>query len=193
MDGHFVPDLSFGPPLLRSLRPLTRMTFDVHLLCARPDILLEPLAQAGADRMTIHVELGGQVMPLIWKIRSLGRQVGLAINPPTAMSGLEPHLEKVDSVLIMTVNPGGGGQEFITECLTKIQQAALWRERLGLKYRIAVEGGIQFSTAASCAAAGADTFISGAGLFAHRNLKAAVAKMRKAAEAAAPGYLDGHK
>ena len=185
MDGHFVPGLSFGPAVVKALRPLTKMTFDVHLMCDRPDTLLEPFAQAGADRMTIHIELGVQVVPLIWKIRALGRQVGLAINPPTSMSALEPYLEQVDSVLIMTVNAGGGGQEFITECLTKIQQAAAWRDRRGLKYRIAVDGGIHCHTAASCAAAGADTFISGDGLFGRRNLKAAVVNMRKAAEAAA--------
>ena len=184
MDGHFVPNISFGPAVVKALRPLTNMTFDVHLMCAKPDILLEPFAKAGADRMTIHAELGGQVGPLIWKIRSLGKQVGVAINPPTSMSELEPYLERVDSVLIMTVNPGFGGQEFITECLTKVQQAARWRDKLGLNYRIAVDGGIDLGTAASCAAAGADTFISGTGLFEHKILKTAVAKMRKAAEAA---------
>jgi ribulose-phosphate 3-epimerase len=186
MDGHFVPNISFGPAVVKALRPLSRMTFDVHLMCDRPEILLEPFASAGADRLTVHVELGAQVVPLIWKIRSLGRQVGLAINPPTSMSSLEPHLERVDSLLIMTVNPGFGGQEFITECLTKIQQAAAWRDKRRLRYRIAVDGGIHFDTAASCAAAGADTFISGTGLFARPNLKAAVAKMRKMAAAAAP-------
>jgi ribulose-phosphate 3-epimerase len=121
----------------------------------------------------------------MWKIRSLGRGVGLAINPPTSMTALEPHLERVDSVLIMTVNAGGGGQEFITECLTKIQQAAAWRDKRGLKYRIAVDGGIDVNTAASCAAAGADTFVSGTGLFQHKNLTAAVRKMREAVEEAA--------
>ena len=186
MDGHFVPTVSFGPALVKAVRPLTRMTFDVHLMCARPDILLEPLAEAGADRMTIHIELGEQVVPLMWKIRSLGRQVGLAINPPTSMTALEPHLERVDSVLIMAVNPGCGGGEFITECLTKIEQAAAWRDKRGLKYRVAVEGGIEVQTAASCAAAGADIFISGSGLFERKNLTAAVRAMRKAIEAAAP-------
>jgi ribulose-phosphate 3-epimerase len=185
MDGHFVPNISFGPAVVKALRPLSKLTFDVHLMCGRPDVLLEPFAKAGADRMTIHVELDSQVGPLIWKIRSLGKQVGLAINPPTSMCGLEPYLERVDSVLIMTVHPGFGGQEFITECLTKIQQAAAWRDKLGLRYRIAVDGGIHFATAASCAAAGADTFISGTGLFEHKNLKDAVGKMRKTTEAAA--------
>jgi ribulose-phosphate 3-epimerase len=180
MDGHFVPNISFGPAVVGTLRPLNRMTFDVHLMCSYPEILLESFAKAGADRMTIHVELDGQVTSLIWKIRSLGKQVGLAINPQTGMSNVEAYLEKIDSLLLMTVHPGFGGQEFIGECLTKISQAAAWREKLGLNFRIAVDGGIEFHTAASCAEAGADTFISGTGLFKQKNLKAAVAKMRKA-------------
>jgi ribulose-phosphate 3-epimerase len=158
---------------------VSRLTFDVHLMCSYPEILLEAFAKAGADRMTIHVELDGEVTPLIWKIRALGKEVGLAINPPTAMKSVEPYLDRIDSLLVMTVNPGFGGQEFIGECLTKIEQAAAWRDRLGLKYRIAVDGGIEFHTAPSCAQAGADTFISGTGLFRQSNLKAAVAKMRK--------------
>ena len=182
MDGHFVPNISFGPGLVAAIRPLTKMTFDVHLMCSRPEILLEPFANAGADRMTVHVELDGQVTPLIWKIRSLGKQVGLAVNPPTAMASVEPYLDRIDSLLVMTVNPGFGGQGFITECLPKIQQAAAWRHKLGLKFHIAVDGGIHWQTAASCAAAGADTFISGTGLFEHKNLKAAVTKMRKIAQ-----------
>jgi ribulose-phosphate 3-epimerase len=181
MDGHFVPNISFGPGLVAAIRPLTKMTFDVHLMCSRPEILLEPFASAGADRMTIHVELDGQVTSLIWKIRSLGRQVGLAINPPTAMASVKPFLDQIDSLLVMTVNPGFGGQGFITECLPKIQQAAAWRRKLGLKFRIAVDGGLDLQTVANCASAGADTFISGTCLFEHKNLKAAVARMRKAA------------
>ena len=182
MDGHFVPNISFGPGLVAAIRPLTKLAFDVHLMCSRPEILLEPFTKAGADRMTVHVELDGQVTSLIWKIRSLGRQVGLAINPPTAMESVKPFLDQIDSLLVMTVNPGFGGQGFITECLPKIQQAADWRSKLGLNFRIAVDGGVDFQTAASCASAGADTFISGTTLFEHKNLKAAVAKMRKAAQ-----------
>ncbi len=182
MDGHFVPNISFGPAVVQAIRPLTKVVFDVHLMCSRPEILLEPFAHAGADRITVHIELDGQVTPLIWKLRSLGKQVGLAINPPTAMASLEPYLDQVDSLLIMTVNPGFGGQEFITESLPKIQQAAAWREKRGLKYHIAVDGGIHFDTVASCAAAGADTFIAGTALFGHKNFKTAVAKMRKLAQ-----------
>ena len=127
MDGHFVPNISFGPEVVRVLRPLTRMFLDVHLMCSRPEILLESFAKAGADQMTVHVELGDRVTPLLWKIKALDKRVGLAINPPTSMSHLEPYLGQIDLLLIMTVNPGFGGQPFITETLPKIQQASEWR------------------------------------------------------------------
>ena len=179
MDGHFVPNISFGPEVVRVLRPLTRMFLDVHLMCSRPEILLEPFAKAGADQMTVHVELRDRVTPLLWKIKSLGKKVGLAINPPTGMAQVEPYLRQIDSLLIMTVNPGFGGQPFITETLPKIQQARAWRSKLRLDHRIEVDGGINFQTAVECAHAGADTFVSGTGLFQQRNLKAALKKMQK--------------
>jgi ribulose-phosphate 3-epimerase len=129
MDGHFVPNISFGPEVVRVLRPLTRMDFDVHLMCSRPEILIEPFHKAGADSITIHVELSDRVEQLIWKIRSLGARVGLAINPPTAISNVQPFLKHIDLLLIMTVNPGFGGQSFISEMLPKVQQAYAWRTR----------------------------------------------------------------
>ncbi len=184
MDGHFVPNISFGPAVVRTLRPLTKLFFDVHLLCSKPEILLEPFAQAGANQINIHVELGEAVTPLIWKVKSLGRRVGLAINPPTAITMAQPYLERVDSLLIMTVNPGFGGQDFIYETLPKIQQAYAWRCEKALAYNIGVDGGVDFKTAAECAHAGADTFISGTTLFCRPNLTAAVRKMRKVVEAA---------
>jgi ribulose-phosphate 3-epimerase len=179
MDGHFVPNISFGPEVVRVLRPLTKMFLDVHLMCLRPEILLEPFAKAGADQLTVHVELGDRVTPLLWKIKSLGKKVGLAINPPTAMSQVEPYLGQSDVLLIMTVNPGFGGQPFITETLPKIQQACAWRKERRLRYRLEVDGGINFQTAADCARAGADTFVSGTGLFRHRGFKASLRKMQK--------------
>jgi ribulose-phosphate 3-epimerase len=179
MDGHFVPNLSFGPEAARVVRQASRKLFlDVHLMCARPEILLEPFAKAGADLITIHAELGDTVDGLIWKIRSLGKKVGLAVNPPTAMNLTHPHLKKIDLLLVMTVNPGFGGQPFIHEALTKIEQAYSWRKQQNLNYRIEVDGGINFQTANECAQAGADTFVSGTGLFKHRNMKRAVQKMR---------------
>jgi len=178
MDGHFVPNISFGPEVVRVLRPLTRMDFDVHLMCSRPEILIEPFHKAGADNITIHVELSDRVEQLIWKIRSLGTRVGLAINPPTAISNVQPFLKHIDLLLIMTVIPGFGGQPFISEVLPKIQQAYAWRAEMGLNYRIEVDGGINHATAVDCAKAGADTFVSGTALFGQRQLRKAVGKMR---------------
>ena len=179
MDGHFVPNISFGPQVVKVARSHSRMFFDVHLMCSKPEILIEPFAQAGADSMTVHVELGKQVEGLIWKIRSEGKKVGLAINPPTPISAVEPYLGKIDMLLVMTVNPGFGGQSFIEEMIPKVQQAVSWRKEKKLNFHIEVDGGINFETAAECAAAGADAFVSGTGLFGKRNLKAAVRKMRQ--------------
>jgi ribulose-phosphate 3-epimerase len=192
MDGHFVPNISFGPAVVRTARPLTKLFFDVHLMCSKPEILLEPFAEAGASQLNIHVELGEAVSPLIWKIKSLGKRVGLAINPPTSISLVQPYLDRIDALLIMTVNPGFGGQEFIHETLPKIQQAAAWRSERGLGYNIGVDGGVDFMTAPECALAGADTFISGTTLFHRPNLSAAVKKMRKLVESARLKG-DGHR
>ncbi|MBM3835136.1 MAG: ribulose-phosphate 3-epimerase [Verrucomicrobia bacterium] len=178
MDGHFVPNISFGPALVQTLRPMLRVFFDVHLMCSRPEILLDPFAKAGANSITVHVELGDKVSSLLWKIKSLGKKVGLAINPPTAISTVQPYLTQIDLLLVMTVNPGFGGQSFIEETLPKIQQANAWRRQKKLPYRVEVDGGINFATAAECARAGADTFVSGTCLFGQRNMKAAVKKMK---------------
>lgn len=184
MDGHFVPNISFGPAVVRTVRPKTKLFFDVHLMCSKPEILLEPFARAGADQMNIHVELGEQVTALIWRIKALGKKVGLAVNPPTAITLVQPFLEQIDELLIMTVNPGFGGQSFIYETLPKVQQAAAWRRERNLTYHIGVDGGVDFKTAPECAHAGADAFISGTTLFGQKNLGAAVRKMRKVTEAA---------
>jgi len=183
MDGHFVPNISFGPQVVKAVRPFSKMFFDVHLMCSKPEILLEPFAKAGASQMTVHVELGQQaITQLLWKIKSLGIKAGLAINPPTGIGLVQPHLNQIDTLLVMTVNPGFGGQPFIHETLPKIQQAAVWRRERGLGYRIEVDGGINNATAAECARVGADTFVSGSALLANRSLGPAVKKMRKAVE-----------
>ncbi len=190
MDGHFVPNISFGPELVRAIRPLTRMFFDVHLMCSRPQILIEPFARAGADEIIIHVELHQQVTPLIWKIKSFGKKVGLAINPPTTITEVQPYLDQINLLLVMTVNPGFGGQEFIHETLPKIQQAEAWRRARKLPYRLGVDGGINFQTVAECARAGADTFVAGTSLFGAHNLRAAVKKMRQIASTHDPALAD---
>ena len=191
MDGQFVPNISFGPAVVAAVRPHAKnLFFDVHLMCEKPEILLEPFAKAGADEMIIHVELGEKVPQLLWKIKSLGKKVGLAVNPPTAITEVQPYLDKIDLLLVMTVNPGFGGQSFIHECLPKIQQADAWRRERKLNYRLEVDGGINNETAAECARAGADTFVAGTSLFGARSLKTAVAKMRKVVNAADPGLAD---
>src|ERR1035437_3154415 len=117
MDGHFVPNISFGPEVVAAVRPhAKKLFFDVHLMCSKPEILLELFVKAGADQITVHVELGERVAPLLWKIRALGKKVGLAINPPTTIAAVQPFLEQIDLLLVMTVNPGFGGQSFIHEC-----------------------------------------------------------------------------
>jgi ribulose-phosphate 3-epimerase len=168
------------------VRPLTKLFFDVHLMCSKPEILFEAFAKAGADEMIIHVELGDQIPSLIQKIKSLGKKVGLAVNPATAIAAIEPYLDQIDLLLVMTVNPGFGGQEFIREGLPKIQQAASWRRDKALSYRISVDGGITNDTGAECARVGADTFVAGTSLFGARNMKSAVTKLRQSVSEAVP-------
>lgn len=191
MDGQFVPNISFGPAVVAAVRPhAKKMFFDVHLMCGKPEILLEPFAKAGAQQLIIHVELGERVPSLLWKIRSLGLKVGLAVNPPTAITEAQPYLDKIDMLLVMTVNPGFGGQTFIHECLPKIQQADAWRRERKLSYRLEVDGGINNQTVAECARAGADTFVAGTALFHQHNMGAAVKKMRKVAHENDPALAD---
>jgi ribulose-phosphate 3-epimerase len=191
MDGQFVPNISFGPAVVAAVRPhAKKLFFDVHLMCSKPEILLELFVKAGADEIIVHVELGERVAPLLWKIRALGKKVGLAINPPTSIAEVQPFLEQIDLLLVMTVNPGFGGQSFIHECLPKIQQADAWRREKKLNYRLAVDGGINNSTVAECARAGADTFVAGTSLFGARSLKAAIKKMRKIAHDNDPALAD---
>lgn len=191
MDGQFVPNISFGPGVVAAVRPRAKnLFFDVHLMCGKPEILIEPFVKAGADELIIHVELHEQVPQLLWKIKSFGKKVGLAVNPPTAITEALPYLDKIDLLLVMTVNPGFGGQSFIHECLPKIQQADRWRRERRLNYRLEVDGGINNETAAECASAGADTFVAGTSLFGAGNLKAAVAKMRKAVNRNDPALAD---
>jgi ribulose-phosphate 3-epimerase len=190
MDGHFVPNISFGPALVGQLRPHSKLFFDVHLMCSKPEILLEPFVKAGADQLTVHVELAERVPSLLWKIRALGKKVGLAVNPPTGIAEAQPYLDKIDLLLVMTVNPGFGGQSFIHETVPKIQQALAWRTERKLNYRIEVDGGINNETAGECARAGADTFVAGTALFKHRQMATAVKKMRKLAEAQDPTLAD---
>ncbi|MCS1407120.1 MAG: Ribulose-phosphate 3-epimerase [Verrucomicrobia subdivision 3 bacterium] len=180
MDGHFVPNLSFGPEMAKTLRPMTFLFMDVHLMCECPEILIDPFHAAGAESITVHAELGFRVKDLLWQIKSRNVKTGLAVNPPTSMEVARPYLKQIDLLLIMTVNPGFGGQKFIPEMLPKIQTAAKWRQEKGLKFRIEVDGGINPNTGSQCTQAGADTLVAGSSLFSKPNLRAAVSHLRKA-------------
>ena len=143
-------------------------------------------AKAGVDEITIHVELGEKVSSIIDTIKSLGKKVGLAVNPSTAIATVQPYLNQIDLLLVMTVNPGFGGQDFILESLPKIREVKVWRREKALSYRISVDGGINNQTAAECARAGADTFVAGTSLFGVHSLKSAISKMRKSVNEATP-------
>ena len=186
MDGHFVPNLTFGPATVAAVRRATRLPLDVHLMCSRPAALLAPFREAGAAYLTVHVELDDRLPALLWQIKALGAGVGLAVNPPTPISAVRPWLKQIDLLLVMTVNPGFGGQPFIEETVPKIQQAAAWRQELGLAYRLEVDGGINFDTVRECARAGADTIVSGTTLFQQHSILRAIRKLRQLAERHAP-------
>jgi ribulose-phosphate 3-epimerase len=163
MDGHFVPNISFGAPIMQSIRPHTKMVFDVHLMIAPADPYLAQFAGAGADRITVHAEAGAHLHRSLQSIRALGKKTGAAINPATPVSVLEPVLDQLDMILIMTVNPGFGGQSFITSTLEKISQARALAA--GRNIDIQVDGGITVETAGAAARAGANVLVAGSAIF----------------------------
>lgn len=165
MDGHFVPNLSFGPQTVKDLRKRSRLFFDVHLMLARPDLYIEPFVDAGAELITIHVEPEYDQQATLDTIRSLGVKRGISLNPGTAVESLVPFLEQVELVLVMTVQPGFGGQKFREECLDKMRWLVSQRERLGLDFRIEVDGGVDAATGKLSLQAGADTLVAGTAFF----------------------------
>lgn len=164
MDGHFVPNISFGPQFVKALRAYTDKIFDTHLMIAPVDPYLEAFAAAGAQIITIHAEAGHHIHRSLRAIRALGCKAGLAINPGTPVSMMEPLLGEFDLGLIMTVNPGFGGQAFIPETLKKVRRLASWREGQGLDYEIEVDGGIDPKSAPLCRAARADVLVAGSAI-----------------------------
>jgi ribulose-phosphate 3-epimerase len=166
MDAHFVPNLSFGPETLAALRRAgIKLFFDTHLMLDEPHRYVEPFAAAGANLISIHIEPTYDHAATLARIRALGCQNGIVLNPGTPASAVEPLLDKVDLVLVMTVQPGFGGQAFRADMLPKIQQIDSWRRERNLKFRLEVDGGIDVATAAQCRAAGADTFVAGTSFF----------------------------
>jgi len=165
MDGHFVPNLTFGPGTAAALRKHMKLFLDTHLMLDNPGAYIEPFARAGSDLISIHVEPAYDHAAVLARIRSLGKQNGIVLNPATPATAAEPLLDKIDLMLLMTVQPGFGGQSFRHEVLPKIEQIARWRSKRGLDFRIEVDGGVDTTTAPLCRAAGADTFVAGTAFF----------------------------
>jgi ribulose-phosphate 3-epimerase len=183
MDGHFVPNLTIGPPVVKSIRRHTDLPLDCHLMMTNPGEYLQAFRDAGAHSCSVHVEIGG-TGELIAAMRQLGLGVGLAINPETPLAAVEPWLDQIDILLVMTVHPGFGGQSFMAEVVPKIAAAKAAIDAGGYRAVIEVDGGIDPVTVRQVARAGAEVFVAGSAIFGHDDPVAAAATLRRAAEVA---------
>jgi ribulose-phosphate 3-epimerase len=165
MDGQFVPEITYGQPVIRSIRKLTDLPFDVHLMVEKPENQIESFAKCGADWITFHLEAAVHSHRIIHHIHELGKKAGISIVPSTPISALEELLEYVDLILIMTVNPGFGGQTIIPSCVKKVEELKRIREEKGYKYKISVDGGVNEKTLKTVVDAGADIIVSGSAFF----------------------------
>ena len=178
MDGHFVPNISFGPVVLKSLRKLTHMPFDVHLMIAPADPYLAAFAEAGADHILVHPEAGPHPHRSLQEIAALGKKAGLVLNPGTPVAHAATVIDLLDIILVMSVNPGFGGQKFIESQLARIAELRRLIDASGRDIRLEVDGGIDAQTAPRCIAAGADTFVAGTAVFGSGDYTAAIAAIR---------------
>ncbi len=182
MDGHFVPNLTIGPAVVKALRRHSAKPFDVHLMMAPVDPFIPAFAEAGADIITVHAEAGPHLDRSLQLIRALGRKAGVSLNPATPESALDYVLDRVDLILVMSVNPGFGGQDFIPAALDKLRRL---RARIGARpIALEVDGGVNRATAAAVAGAGADVLVAGNAVFTAPDRAAAIAELRGLAEAA---------
>lgn len=180
MDGQFVPNITLGPNIVAALRPVTKLPLDVHLMIVEPERYIEDFAKAGADFIVIHAESTPHLHRGVQMIKDLGVKAGVVINPGTPVSAIEHVLSMVDMVLLMTVNPGFGGQSFIPEVTEKIAQVAAIREAKGYHYEIEVDGGVTDQTIKACADAGADVFVAGSYVYAAENPAERIQALRDA-------------
>lgn len=178
MDGHFVPNLTFGAPVIASLRPLSKLVFDAHLMIESPDRYLEDFARVGVQRVTVHVEACPHLQRTLQSIRDLGMKTGVALNPHTSPELIRYVLPEVDLVLVMTVNPGFGGQSFLPFCLEKIEWLRYYREETGARYLLQVDGGINPETAREAVARGADVLVAGSAIFSGRSIAENIRALR---------------
>ena len=175
MDGVFVPNITIGPGVVKSIKPHTRLPLDVHLMIVRPENFVEAFAKAGADLITIHLEASESIKETLLRIRELGKGAGISINPGTPFERVRPFMEHVDLLLVMTVNPGFGGQSFMPECLDKIRQARQYVDRHGFRTEIEVDGGINAKTGRSSVGAGASVLAAGNALFSAPDMRKEIA------------------
>ncbi|QGG53841.1 ribulose-phosphate 3-epimerase [Lysinibacillus pakistanensis] len=187
MDGHFVPNISFGSIVLDAIRPLTDLPLDVHLMIENPDQYIEQFAKAGADYITVHVEACRHLHRTIQLIRSLGVKPGVVLNPHTPIESIQHILEDIDMVLFMTVNPGFGGQQFIHSVVPKIEALATIIKERNLDIAIEIDGGINAETIVPCAKAGATIFVAGSAIYSKEDRTAALQEILAAGEAAIKG------
>jgi ribulose-phosphate 3-epimerase len=181
MDGHFVPNITLGPPVVRSIRRATRIPLDCHLMIERPLAYVKAFADAGADSITFHVESKDPAMEVALAVKALGKKVGVALNPDTSLERVAPLLDVVDMVLVMSVFPGFGGQKFIPEVLGKTREL---RGSRRFERDVEMDGGINAETVADCAAAGANVLVAGTAVYGEKDMPAAVRGLRAKADAA---------
>jgi len=183
MDGHFVPNLTMGPAIVRSIRPLTKIPFDAHLMVKHPQTFVKAFADAGVDDLTVHVESDHDIASTIKLIRDHGVSSGLVLNPATSFEETKPFMDRIDLLLIMTVHPGFAGQAFRQDVLPKIREARAFIDTEDLAVALQVDGGIKADTAPLAAEAGADILVSGSGIF-PEHIAQNLRKIREAADAA---------
>ncbi len=179
MDGHFVPNLTVGPMVLEAVRRITKLPIDAHLMVEHPDLLVEDFIKAGANYVSVHVEASRHLHRSIQNIRSHGAKAGVALNPHTPVSSMGYILDEVDFVLVMTVNPGFGGQKFIPSAFKKVSELDRMRQEHGLKFQIEIDGGINLDNIAEVSRAGVDLFVAGSAIFGSKDYAETIGKMKQ--------------
>lgn len=178
MDGHFVPNITIGPVIVKAVRKTTKLPVDVHLMIENPDKYLEAFAEAGANYISVHVEEVVHLNRTVNRIKELGCKAGVVINPATPVSALTDIAEYIDLLLIMTVNPGFGGQNFIPNSIRRIEEAVILRSKLNANFLIEIDGGVNSKTIVKAKKAGADIFVAGSAIFHSDNITASTAELR---------------
>lgn len=179
MDGIFVPNITIGPSVIKSLRPHTDLPFDVHLMITKPERYIKEFASAGSDYITVHVEASDTVRQCLQMIHALGKKAGVSLNPSTPFSMVKPYIADIDLLLIMTVNPGFGGQSFMADMVPKITEARNARDEGGISYEIEIDGGINAKTGRICVEAGATALAAGSSLFNAKDMRAEISSWKR--------------